>query len=61
MTEKGWKLVEIADGVTVQDIVEATECEFTVRLILQDYLSPLHYQLTSIDLVSMLIFQAKSS
>ena len=28
--EKGLHLVEIADGVSVQDIVEATEAEFTV-------------------------------
>ena len=37
MTENGWKLVEIADGVTVQDIVEATECDFTVSLISEFY------------------------
>ena len=28
--EKGLHLVEIADGVSVQDVVEATEAEFTV-------------------------------
>ena len=29
--ERGLTLVEIADGLSVQDIVEATECEFEVR------------------------------
>ena len=28
--EKGMHLIEIANGVSVQDIVEATEAEFTV-------------------------------
>lgn len=28
--EKGLKLEEVADGVTVQQVVEATECEFDV-------------------------------
>ena len=29
-SEKGLHLIEIADGISVQDIVEATEAEFTV-------------------------------
>lgn len=30
--EKGLTLTEIADGVTVQEIVEATGCEFEVSV-----------------------------
>ena len=33
-SEKGLHLVEIADGVSVQDVVEATEAEFTVSCLL---------------------------
>ena len=30
-TKKGLTLIEIADGVEVQDVVEATECLFAVN------------------------------
>ena len=30
--EKGLVLSELADGVSVQDVIEATECEFQVKV-----------------------------
>ena len=42
--EKGLHLVEIADGVSVQDIVEATEAEFTVsKLFIEQIYSDTFY------------------
>ena len=44
--EKGLHLVEIADSVSVQDIVEATEAEFTVsKLFIEQIYSDTFYSI----------------